>query len=47
MSDLAPARAEERALRAKLGIPLDASQVLVFGETSHWDPDWLHTTEEY
>jgi len=21
--------------------------VLVLGETSHWDPNWLHTTEEY
>ncbi len=21
--------------------------MLVFGETSHWDPNWLHTTEEY
>jgi hypothetical protein len=30
-----------------LGIPTGAKQVLVFGETSHWDPNWLHTTEEY
>ena len=34
-------------LRANLGIPPEAKQVLVFGETSHWDPNWLHTTEEY
>jgi alpha-mannosidase len=38
---------EESALRGKLGIPPEASRVLVFGETSHWDPNWLHTTEEY
>jgi hypothetical protein len=43
----ATARAEEAALRARLGIPPDANRVLVFGETSHWDPNWLHTTEEY
>jgi hypothetical protein len=41
------ARSQEAALRARLGIPPDARQVLVFGETSHWDPNWLHTTEEY
>jgi hypothetical protein len=28
-------------------VPPDARRVLVFGETSHWDPNWLHTTEEY
>ena len=37
----------ERSLRSRLGIPADAEQVLIFGETSHWDPNWLHTTEEY
>jgi hypothetical protein len=45
-----PARVDsssEAALRAELGIPPDAKQILVFGETSHWDPNWLHTTEEY
>ena len=40
-------RSQEAALRAGLGIPPDAKQVLVFGESSHWDPNWLHTTEEY
>ncbi len=39
--------AEELALRRRLGVPDDAERVLVFGETSHWDPNWLHTTEEY
>ena len=38
---------DESGLRGKLGIPPEASRVLVFGETSHWDPNWLHTTEEY
>lgn len=40
-------REDERAIRARLGIPLDAEKVLVFGETSHWDPNWLYTSEEY
>ena len=45
----APGSAErdEAALRTRLGIPPEAKHVLVFGETSHWDPNWLHTTEEY
>ena len=37
----------EAALRRRLGIPDDAARVLVFGESSHWDPDWLYTSEEY
>jgi hypothetical protein len=42
-----PPHAEEQAIRSELGIPPDAREVLVFGETSHWDPNWLYTTEEY
>jgi hypothetical protein len=38
---------DETALRVRLGVPPEAKQVLVFGETSHWDPSWLHTSEEY
>jgi hypothetical protein len=38
---------DETTLRARLGVPPEAKQVLLFGETSHWDPNWLHTTEEY
>lgn len=34
-------------LRARLGIPADAERVLIFGETSHWDPNWLRTADEY
>ncbi|MGC9334137.1 MAG: hypothetical protein ACP5JJ_08320 [Anaerolineae bacterium] len=37
----------EQALRTSLGIPMDAQKVLVFAETSHWDPNWLYTSEEY
>ncbi|MCB9558759.1 MAG: hypothetical protein H6707_21760 [Deltaproteobacteria bacterium] len=39
--------AKERELRGKLGIPDDAETVLIFGETSHWDPNWLYTSDEY
>ncbi|MEA2008713.1 MAG: hypothetical protein U9O54_06295, partial [Chloroflexota bacterium] len=34
-------------LRHRLGIPDDAEKVLVFSESSHWDPNWLFTAEEY
>jgi hypothetical protein len=34
-------------LRRRLGIPDDAERVLVFSESSHWDPNWLLTSEEY
>lgn len=37
----------EAALRAKLGVPADAARVLVFGESSHWDTNWLQTSEGY
>jgi hypothetical protein len=37
----------EQALRARLGIPATAARVIVLGETSHWDPNWLHTSERY
>ena len=37
----------EQEQRKKLGIPEDAVQVLIIGETSHWDPNWLYTAEEY
>lgn len=38
---------DEAALRSSLGIPADAKKVLIFGETSHWDPNWLFTSQEY
>lgn len=34
-------------MRARLGIPDGAKRVMVFAESSHWDPDWLLTSEEY
>lgn len=37
----------ELELRRRLGIPDGARQVLVFAESSHWDPDWLFTSTEY
>lgn len=37
----------EPQLRQRLGIPAEAQQVLIFGESSHWDPNWLYTAEEY
>lgn len=41
------AQERERALRRCLGVPDDAARVLIFAESSHWDPDWLWTSEEY
>lgn len=41
------AHERERALRRRLGVPDDAARVLIFAESSHWDPDWLWTSEEY
>jgi hypothetical protein len=38
---------QEQTLRNRLGIPTDARHVLVFAESSHWDPDWLFTSDEY
>lgn len=37
----------EAEIRARLGIPEAARRVLVFAETSHWDPDWLRTCSDY
>ena len=33
--------------RERLGIPRDARRVLLFTESSHWDTNWLQTSEEY
>lgn len=35
------------SLRARLGVPDDARQVLVLSESSHWDPDWMLTADQY
>ncbi len=37
----------ERDTRSRLGVPGDAPAVLLFAESSHWDPDWLLTSGEY
>ena len=37
----------ELALRARLGVPADAARVLVFAESSHWDPNWFLTSDQY
>ncbi|MBW2361996.1 MAG: hypothetical protein JRG84_13890 [Deltaproteobacteria bacterium] len=37
----------EQSMRQHLGIPDDAERVIVFAESSHWDPNWLYTSEEY
>ncbi len=37
----------EDVLRDRLGIPRDAARVLVMTESSHWDTNWLSTSEEY
>ncbi|MBS1150313.1 MAG: putative alpha-mannosidase [Myxococcaceae bacterium] len=37
----------ELQLRAKLKIPPSARRVILFGESSHWDTNWLQTSEEY
>ncbi len=38
---------QEQEIRSGLGIPPDAESVLIFGETSHWDPNWLLCSEQY
>jgi hypothetical protein len=38
---------DETSLRHQLGIPDDAGRVIIFAESSHWDPNWLKTSEEY
>jgi alpha-mannosidase len=39
--------ANEARLRDRLGIPRDAKRVLLFSESSHWDTNWLKTSDEY
>ncbi|MBN1872710.1 MAG: hypothetical protein JXA33_00645 [Anaerolineae bacterium] len=34
-------------LRQRLQIPDNAKHVLIFSESSHWDPDWMYTSEAY
>ena len=38
---------EETTIRRRLGIPDDAERAIMFAESSHWDPNWLLTADEY
>ncbi len=42
-----PLQQNELFLRRRLGIPDEAQKVLIFAESSHWDPNWMLTSEEY
>ncbi len=42
-----PGRDSEALLRARLGIPAEAKRVMVLAESSHWDPNWRLTSEDY
>lgn len=48
-ANLQPAAAPstEQVLRARLAIPADARRIIVLGESSHWDPNWLRTSQDY
>lgn len=37
----------EAVVRSLLGIPSAATEVVVVAETSHWDPNWLLTSDRY
>ena len=37
----------ETELRRSFAIPDDAQRVLIFAESTHWDPNWTYTSEEY
>jgi len=38
---------KENGFRTRLGVPESAGRVLILAESSHWDPNWLYTSEEY
>ncbi|MBN1137560.1 MAG: hypothetical protein JXM73_13315 [Anaerolineae bacterium] len=40
-------RSEDESLRRRLQIPDQADRVLIFAESSHWDPNWMLTSEAY
>ncbi|MEJ2209423.1 MAG: hypothetical protein P8129_10350, partial [Anaerolineae bacterium] len=44
---LATSPTNEEQLRQRLGIPPGAETVIVFAESSHWDPNWLRTSVQY
>jgi alpha-mannosidase len=38
---------KEQHMRSRLGIPEDAQRAMILAESSHWDPNWLYTSEKY
>ncbi len=40
-------RETEEALRSRLGVPADSTEVVVVAESSHWDPNWLLSSDRY
>ncbi len=42
-----PQVVDERAVRARLGVPASATEVVVVTESSHWDPNWLLSSDRY
>ena len=36
----------ETTLRRTLDIPDDAERIILFAESSHWDPNWLYTADD-
>ncbi len=37
----------ELGIRERLGIPVEAGEVILFAQSSHLDPDWLFTADQY
>lgn len=37
----------EEVLRSRLGIPPSTTEVVVIAESSHWDPNWLLSSDRY
>jgi hypothetical protein len=43
-----PSRQErEKSLRCRLGIPDETERVILFAESSHWDPNWMLASDGY
>ncbi|MCL4468181.1 MAG: hypothetical protein M1591_04530, partial [Deltaproteobacteria bacterium] len=37
----------ESQIRSFLNIPVNAQQVMIVSQSSHWDPDWQSTFDTY
>ena len=42
-----PLNDKESQWRTRLGIPEQAKSVMILAKSSHWDPNWLYTSEKY